>query len=51
LEKRFEFMFKELKVVNTEEMAKQWIKGVEAHKTVADFRGKKEVEEVKGLAD
>ena len=51
LEKRFEFMFKELKVVNTEKMAKQWIKGVEAHKTVADFRGKKEVEEVKGLAD
>jgi len=51
LEKRFEFMFKELKVVKTETMAKKWIKPIESHKSLADFGGKQEVEEVKGLAD
>jgi len=51
LEKRFEFMFKELKVVNTEEMAKKWIKGEKIHKVIGDFLGKKKVEDIKGLAD
>ncbi len=51
LVKRFEFMYKELKVVNTEEMAKEWIKGVDLKKTIQDFREEKQVEEVEGLAD
>jgi len=51
LEKRFEFMFKELKVVNTEEMAKKWIKGEKIHKVVGDFSSKEKIKDVKGLAD
>lgn len=51
LVKRFEFMYKELKVVNTEELAKKWIKGVEMHKKLGDFEEEKQVEEVEGLAD
>ncbi len=51
LVKRFEFMFKELNVVNTEELAKEWIKGVDLHKSVQDFMSVGRVEEVEGLAD
>jgi len=51
LEKRFEFMFKQLKVVNTESLAKKWIKPVEIHKSLKDFGEKEKVKEVKGLAD
>lgn len=51
LVKRFEFMYKELNVVNTEELAKEWIKGVEMRKKVADFSESKEVEQVEGLSD
>lgn len=51
LEKRFEFMFKELKVVNTAEMAKKWIKGEKIYKVVGDFSSKEKIEDVKGLAD
>ncbi|MEA3355340.1 MAG: class II fructose-bisphosphate aldolase, partial [Patescibacteria group bacterium] len=32
LYKRFEFMFKELNVINTESLAKKWIKGMKIHK-------------------
>ncbi|MBU1085749.1 MAG: class II fructose-bisphosphate aldolase [Candidatus Beckwithbacteria bacterium] len=52
LEKRFEFLFKELNVINTEGLAKKWIKAVEIHKTVKDFTVKQDqVEEVRGLSD
>jgi fructose/tagatose bisphosphate aldolase len=51
LEKRFEFMYKELKVVNTGSLAKKWIKPVKIDKSVADFGEKEKVKEVKGLAD
>jgi len=51
LEKRFEFMYKELKVINTVNLAKKWIKPVEIHKALADFELEEKVEDMKGLAD
>ncbi len=51
LEKRFEFMYKELNVVNTESLAKKWIKPVEMHKKIEDFGKGERVGDVKGLAD
>ncbi len=51
LEKRFEFMYKELNVINTLSLAEKWIKPVEIHKTLADFERGEKVEDVKGLAD
>jgi len=51
LEKRFEFMYKELKVINTENLAKKWIKPVEIHKKIEDFGKGEKVEDVKGLSD
>jgi len=49
---RLKFLYKELKVANTEKLAKKWIKGVEMHKTFRDFMtGKEKVEEVRGLSD
>ena len=44
-------MYKQLNVVKTEELAKEWIKGVDRHKKVADFSESKKVEQVEGLAD
>jgi len=51
LEKRFEFMYKELNMVNTMNLAEKWIKPVEIHKTLVDFELGEKVEDVKGLAD
>lgn len=51
LEKRFEFMYKELKVINTQEMVKKVSPAMEIHKTLADFGKKEKTEEVGGLAD
>ena len=51
LEKRFEFMYKELNVINSLSLAEKWIKPVEIHKTLADFEAGEKVEDVKGLAD
>jgi len=52
LEKRFEFLFKELNVVNTDELASKWIKGFEKHRSMDEFgkTGEKKAE-VKGLSD
>ena len=51
LEKRFEFMYKELKVINTESLAKKWIKPVEIHKKIEDFGKGEKIGDVRGLSD
>ena len=51
LEKRFGFMFKELNVVNTQEMVNRVCPAAEIHKSLEDFAEEKKIEEVKGLAD
>jgi len=51
LGERFGFMYKELKVVNTQEMVNKVCPAVEIHKSLADFGKEEKTEEVKGLAD
>jgi len=52
LEKRFEFMFRQLNVVDTAGMVNKITKPFEVHKKISDFGQKdKKRKEVKGLAD
>ena len=51
LEKRFDFMFKSLNVVDTIELINKFIKPVNIHKKPEDFGIDKRVETVRGLAD
>ena len=51
LEKRFDFMFKSLNVVDTIKLVDKFIKPVEVHKKLEDFGVEKKVKTVRGLAD
>ncbi len=48
---RFEFMFKQLNVVNTKSLAEKWIQPPQIHKTPQDFSPPQKTKSVKGLAD
>ncbi len=51
LEKRFDFMFKSLNVLDTIKLVDKFIKPVEIHKKPEDFGVDKKVKAVRGLAD
>ncbi len=51
LEKKFEFFFKELNVINSKKMVEQFIKPVIVEKTLTDFVIGKKHQDVKGLSD
>ena len=51
LEKRFNFMFKSLNVIDTVKLVNKYIKPVSIHKELKDFGIDKKVKAVRGLAD
>jgi fructose/tagatose bisphosphate aldolase len=51
LEKRFEFFFKELNVVNSKETVEKYVKPIVVDKTMEDFAVGEKHKDVKGLSD